>query len=164
MIKFTYNWWGNGNGVSNANWAGMSINNPRILRYADVLLIKAEAIVRSGGDADAAIGIVNQIRKRARESTNDGSVATIPADFALGQNSTAVLEHVFNERRLELAGEEGHRWYDLRRRHLAGEIDLSTWDFSSVRSDFSFEAHHINFPLPGSEVIQNPNMDQNKDY
>lgn len=161
--KYTYNFWG-GDGVSNANWSGMSINNPRILRYADVLLIKAEAIVRSGGSPDAAIAIINQIRDRARKSTNNGTVSAFPANLASGQSAAAVLEHVFNERRLELAGEEGHRWYDLRRRHLAKEINLTTWNFSSVRTDFNFKEFNINFPLPDAEVIQNPKMEQNQGY
>jgi len=164
VIKFTYNWWGFGMGERNAPWSGMSINNPRILRYADVLLLKAEAIVRSGGNTDDAIAIVNQIRERARNSTGDGTVSAVPADIALGQSAADALEIVFEERRLELACEEGHRWYDLRRRHLANEIDLTSWDFSSARADIDFQEFNLNFPLPDGEVIQSPILRQNDGY
>lgn len=143
---------------------GLSENNPRILRYADVLLLKAEAIVRSGGDLNEAIGLVNQIRQRARFSTPDGSEAAVPADHGPQTDPDTVLELIFQERRLELACEEGHRWYDLRRRHMAGEIDLTSWDFSSVRDDFDFAAFNINLPLPENEVLQNANLNQNTGY
>ena len=143
---------------------GLSQNNTRILRYADALLLKAEAIARSGGDLNEAIGLVNEVRQRARFSTADGSEAPVPADYGPQTDQGVVLDLIFNERRLELACEEGHRWYDLRRRHIAGEIDLTSWDFSSVRSDFDFKAFNINFPLPENEVLQNANLNQNTGY
>jgi tetratricopeptide (TPR) repeat protein len=43
-----------------------SVNNPRLLRYADVLLLKAEAVLRSGGSIATAIGLINEVRTRAR--------------------------------------------------------------------------------------------------
>ena len=76
----------------------------------------------------------------------------------------SVLEWIFQERRLELAFEEGHRWWDLRRRHIAGEIDLTKHDFSSTRTDFKFEAKHVYFPLPDREVNDNPNLINNTGY
>jgi len=143
---------------------GLSQNNTRILRYADVLLLKAEAIVRSGGDLNEAIDLVNQIRARARMSTADGSESPVPADYEPQSDPNEVLEIIFRERRVELAAEEGHRWYDLRRRHLAGEIDLTKWDFSSVRDDLEFQEFNLLFPIPAEEVIQNPNLNQNPGY
>ena len=140
---------------------GLSINNPRILRYADALLLKAEAIVRSGGNLDEAIGLVNEIRERARNSEPG---ATVPADLATPATSDEALDLIFAERRRELAFEEGNRWYDLRRRHMAGEIDLTTWDFEALRPDFDFNEFNLNFPLPESEVLQNPNLNQNTGY
>jgi starch-binding outer membrane protein, SusD/RagB family len=140
-------------------------NNPRILRYADVLLLKAEALVRSGGSTSEAIGLINQVRERARMSTKDGTEAAVPADLDENEtNNETILDWIFKERRIELACEEGHRWYDLRRRHIAGEIDLTNWDFSSVRTDFEFKEYNIVFPIPTSEVVQNPNLSQNTNY
>lgn len=152
---------------------GTSINNPRILRYADVLLLKAEAIVRSGGSLSEAIEIINQIRDRARKSTYIASVppsplppeAVVPADRDINETDrNTVLEWVFTERRMELACEEGHRWFDLRRRHMAGEIDLKTWDFGHTQVGGGFQDKHIYFPLPAGEVTNNPNLNQNPGY
>ncbi|MDR1523972.1 MAG: RagB/SusD family nutrient uptake outer membrane protein [Tannerella sp.] len=144
---------------------GISMNNPRILRYADVLLLKAEAIVRSGGNLSEAIGLINQVRERARNSTDDGTPSAIPADRDVSEsNAATVLEWIFRERRLELAFEEGHRWWDLRRRHIAGEIDLKTFDFGSLDTGFKFEDKNIYFPLPSREVVDNPNLNQNSGY
>lgn len=148
-------------------WGGasyeLSVNNPRILRYADVLLLKAEAIVRSGRNMGDAIGLINEIRERARNSGDEVSI--VPSDRDIAESDPAVvLEWIFQERRLELAFEEGHRWWDLRRRHMAGEIDLKDLDFQSLDLNFKFEDNNINFPLPEIEVVENPNMEQNIGY
>jgi hypothetical protein len=142
-----------------------SKNNPRILRYADVLLLKAEAIVRSNGSLSEAIGILNQIRTRARKSTASGVEAAVPANLnAAETNPATVLDWIYKERRIELACEDGHRWYDLRRLHIAKEIDLKTWNFYSKKIDFKFEDKNINFPLPEIETIENRNLKQNAGY
>ncbi len=142
-----------------------SKNNPRILRYADILLLKAEATLRTGGNLKDAIAIINQIRKRARESVVSGSASLVPADRDANEtNSATVLNWIFQERRIELACEDGHRWYDLRRRHIAGEIDLKTLNFNSKRIDFAFKDYNVNFPLPEIETIENKNLKQNTGY
>ena len=142
-----------------------SKNNPRILRYADVLLLQAEAIIRSGGNLSEAIAIINQIRERARNSNTSGEPSQAPANRDITETDrNTVLSWLFHERRIELACEEGHRWYDLRRRHIAGEIDLKSWDFSSKRVDIKFEDYNVNFPLPEQEIIESPNLNQNPGY
>lgn len=143
------------------SWLGLSQNNPRILRYADVLLLKAEAIVRSGGDLAEAIDLVNRVRERARNSEPGASV---PADLATPATREEALDIIFAERRRELAFEEGNRWFDLRRRHMAGEIDLTNWEFDALRTDFDFKEFNLNFPLPEAEVLQSPNLNQNPGY
>jgi len=154
-----------GGNLNPARNNGYNINNPRILRYADILLLKAEAIVRSGGNLADAVALVNQIRTRARFSTEDGMEAAVPANLdATSADRPTVLEWIYEERRRELAIEEGHRWWDLRRRHIAGEIDLKSWDFESMSSDFEFEDFNIRYPLPPNEVVENPNLNQNEGY
>ncbi len=149
-----------------AQWFGSNSNNPRLLRYADVLLLKAEAIVRTSGSMNEAIGLINQIRQRARNSTTTGTPSAVPADRSTSEtNKNTILEWIFQERRLELAFEEGARWVDLKRRHAAGEINLATWDFSSMRTDFAFSAtKNLVFPLPASEVSVNKKLSQNTGY
>ena len=44
---------------------------------------------------------------------------------------------------------------------MAGEIDLKDLDFQSLDLNFEFEDDNINFPLPETEVVENPNMEQN---
>jgi hypothetical protein len=144
-----------------AGFLQLSENNARILRYADVLLLKAEAIVRSNGSLSDAIALVNEVRERAR---NSGDGASMPADLATPASAEEALDINFQERRVELAFEEGHRWFDLRRRHLAGEIDLTTWDFDPIRTDFAFAEKNLYFPLPEVEVLQSQNLNQNPGY
>ncbi|MDW5287238.1 RagB/SusD family nutrient uptake outer membrane protein [Formosa sp. PL04] len=78
--------------------------NARVIRYADVLLMQAEAEIRSGGSESVALGYVNQVRARP-------SVA-LPAINVTG--TQAVLDAIEHERRVELAGEQS-RWLDLKR-------------------------------------------------
>lgn len=141
---------------------GLFVNNPRILRLADVKLLHAEALVRSGGSLSEAIDLINEIRTRARKSASPEAVQ--PENRPMEMDRNQVLEWVFLERRLELAIEEGHRWWDLRRRHIAGEIDLKQLDFSSLDERLEFQDHNIRFPLPNNEVIQNSNLQQNPGY
>ncbi|MEO5998648.1 MAG: RagB/SusD family nutrient uptake outer membrane protein [Chitinophagaceae bacterium] len=78
-------------GDSKANW--------KVLRYADVLLMYAEALNENGKTAEA-VTYVNQVRTRAGLAGYTGlSVAD-------------AREKIYLERRLEL-GMEGHRWFDL---------------------------------------------------
>lgn len=142
-----------------------SANNPRILRYADVLLLKAEAIVQSGGAVADAIGLINQVRTRARLMKAGG---TVPANYpATGQTAAQVMELIRTERLLELSGEESHRWFDLRRWHKGGQINLANWDFSSDQpaANFGFDpSKHLLFPVPLNETDNNPNVKQNPGY
>ena len=144
-----------------------SCNNPRILRYADVLLLKAEAILQSGGNKSAAIDLINQIRTRAR------GAGTVPADLNNTETNTQVImQWIMDERFRELSGEDDHRWFDLKRWNYAGYIDLSTWGtdlngFSSVRTDFDFQTWYnatggkLWFPIPSIETEQNELIVQN---
>ena len=76
-------------------------NNYRVIRYADVLLMAAEAEAQSSGAN--AINHLNKVRERAfGDSTHNYPYA--------GEND--LLEAIYKERRLELAG-EGHRFFDL---------------------------------------------------
>ena len=132
-----------------------SINNPRILRYADVKLLAAEAYLQTG-NTGAALQQVNDIRTRARQSTADGTEAAAPANL-----TTVTLEDIANERLVELAGEMGIRWTDLRRWHAAGYLDLGSWGIEEFGyphdpSSFDFELpKHLLYPIPQSELETN---------
>ena len=98
--------------------------NIRKLRYADILLMKAEAAAQLGKSAEA-VGLVNQVRARARASTRPPgttvgtltyAAATTPAgtlpDLSPSLTGQALLTAIWHERRVELA-EESLRFWDL---------------------------------------------------
>lgn len=138
-----------------------SVNNPRLLRYADVLLLKAEAVLQSGGSTTTAVELINEVRTRAR---NMGG-GTVPANYATAETDrTVIMNWLMNERFLELSG-EGQRWLDLRRWHMQGVITLNNAFFDSRAATMSFEApKHLVLPIPTIETDVNPNIVQNTGY
>ena len=142
--------------------AVLSLNNNRIIRYADVILMKAEAILMSNGSTTAAIDLINQVRTRARDMVPAG---TVPANLSNTESNTAVImQWIMDERMRELAG-EGHRWFDLRRWHIAGLVELNNEFFnSSNAADMDFQEYYLYFPIPTNETDVNPNIVQNPGY
>ncbi|MBV6647313.1 MAG: RagB/SusD family nutrient uptake outer membrane protein, partial [Cyclobacteriaceae bacterium] len=139
-------------------------NNARALRYADILLMQAWAIVETGGTLSDAIALVNQVRTRARDFGGVGN--TIPADHPTTETDVnTVRDWVLNERRVELAFEESHRWFDLRLLHLTNQIDLTTYDFgdAAFADSYDFDAFEIYFPFPDQEV-ETTALNQNTGY
>ena len=136
-----------------------SVNNPRLLRYADVLLLMAEATLQGGGSTADAIGFINQVRTRARLMGG----GTDPADYSTSEtDKSTIMQWIVKERLIELAG-EGQRWFDLRRWNQEGVVTLDNAFFSSIQN-MSFQAKHIYFPIPNSEMDVNPNVKQNDGY
>ncbi|HEX9509737.1 MAG TPA: RagB/SusD family nutrient uptake outer membrane protein [Puia sp.] len=126
--------------------------NHRILRYADVLLMLAEAS-NELGDGGTAEAMVEQIRARAR-----GSNATVLPHIAFqsqGQMRTAIK----NERRWEFAM-EGYRFYDLVRwTPAADKIDAP-----NALGSLGYIPRNALYPIPqpaidlsGGVLVQNPN-------
>ena len=110
-------------------------HNRRILRYADVLLIAAEALNINGKPIDALV-YLNEVRERAR-----GGNGSILPDIT--ETNTELLDDlIFKERRHELAM-EGHRLWDLIRTGRAGEV-LGPLGFISGK--------HELLPIPQSEI------------
>lgn len=92
-----------------------------LMRLAEVYLISAEAAASmSGVPGDdwwvKAVSRVNDIRRRARQST-DGAEASMPKDLAVDECSTSeeLVNMVLWERVMELSG-EGHEWFDTHRK------------------------------------------------
>jgi starch-binding outer membrane protein, SusD/RagB family len=144
-------------------------NNSRVIRLSDVKLMQAEALIQSGGSTTTALALINEVRKRARESA--AKVSALPADRpATETNRTRLMQWVIEERRLELAFEEGTRWYDLRRWQLGGVLrdvyakDLTSWDFGAQSPAFKYTNNNLYLPLPSSELALNANLKQNPGY
>jgi hypothetical protein len=132
---------------------GNGPNNFAYIRYADVILMAAEAALKTQ-DAGKAEDYVNMVRKRAR----NGDPLGVPADL-----SGVTLDDIIMERRMELAM-EGHRFFDLVRwgkqsiltgqelqQYLMGVPQSSTvtCQFTPGKNDF--------FPIPEVEVINSNN-------
>lgn len=110
-----------GIGVENdvSGWTpGYTAVNVNIIRYADVLLMAAEAEIMLG-NAQAGIDLINQVRARAATSLIPGS----PANYECGEYPGVPADPMAalrTERKLELSG-EGHRFFDLVRWGIAAE-------------------------------------------
>ncbi len=130
-----------------------SANDYPVIRYADVLLMYAEAENELGNAAEAHT-YINMVRKRARW---DGTVerSTVPDYANLSQEAfrAAVLE----ERRLEFVA-EGQRWFDLARTHTLETL------VPIAKPGIVPQPKHYLFPVPQREIDLNPNLKQNEGY
>jgi hypothetical protein len=117
------------------------------LRYADVLLMYAEAL-NEQGNAEA-ITYLNQVRSRAGlESITETSQEEL----------RLILE---NERRVEFLS-EGHRWFDLVRTNRAQAV-MNEY-FVDKELNFTLEDHELLMPIPQNEIDIDPNLEQNIGY
>lgn len=117
-------------------------NNFRIIRYADVLLMAAEAFNRSTTPNDAkALTYLNRVRERAFGNTSNNFSGA----------GTALRDAIWNERRLELAM-EGDRFFDL----------VRTGRAASRLTGFVVGKHEV-FPIPQQEV-EISGLTQNSGY
>ena len=117
-----------------------------VLRYADVLLMKAEALNELGRTSEAEVPL-NEVRNRAG------------LDNVTGLSKELFREKVLHERRMELAF-EGQRWFDLVRVNNGqyGIYFLQSIGKSNMSSKF------LLFPIPQKERDANPNLSQNAGY
>ncbi|MEM6342256.1 MAG: RagB/SusD family nutrient uptake outer membrane protein [Bacteroidota bacterium] len=116
--------------------------NAHLMRYADLLLTYAEAIMEiNGGQTNNAIALdaINQVRRRA----------------GLEDLPELNKELMLHERRVEFAF-EGQRWFDLIRSGRAIEI-LSLHGKKPA-------IHNLLFPIPSAEIEINPKLEQNPGY
>ncbi|WP_443946188.1 RagB/SusD family nutrient uptake outer membrane protein [Pedobacter sp. AW1-32] len=122
------------------------LTNSYIIRLADIILLKAEALNElSASGWSASAPLVNQIRNRV----NLGSTtATSQATMRLA---------IENERRLELAF-EGHRWFDLLRTNRAIAVMNAQTNGSGAPLNYNVTAAKLLFPIPQTELDRNPNI------
>ena len=137
-------------------------NNFRSLRYADMLLLYAEALNELNTTPPSkAIECLNRVRNRVNLPKIEDSKYYNGSQIST--NKDAFREHLKIERALELAM-ECVRWVDLKR---WGINDQATLDELKARdSDFNnfIIDKSIRMPIPQSEVDNNPNLNQNDQY
>lgn len=133
-----------------------------MIRLADIILLKAEALNETGNTAGTA-ELVNMIRERV-------SLPSIAASLSKEDMKTAIL----NERRLELAF-EAQRWDDLVRNGVATSVMEALDEYTytcvegepgdPVKMDYSnCSKDHWLLPIPQLEMDANPNLKQNPGY
>lgn len=158
---FTRKYSGMDSGLTRAEIPGFGQNlgnNWRIIRYADVLLMLAEAR-NENGNSSGAVDLINQVRTRAL------------IDPIVEGSQQEVFDAIVNERIMELTG-EGHRFFDLVRWGLADEVLGAGSTIADGRHPKSlagstafFTANQDEFiwiPIP--ELNANPNLTQNPGY
>lgn len=117
-------------------------NNYRSIRFADVLLMAAEAFNRGNLDDTKAQNYLNRVRERAFGNTSNN----------ISASGNALTDAIYHERRVELVG-EGHHFFDLVRTGRGSEID----GFTSNKNEL--------FPIPIEEIqFSNGNWSQNPGY
>jgi starch-binding outer membrane protein, SusD/RagB family len=132
--------------------------NVPLIRFAEVLLLYAEAQNELGGPTEEAYNAFKRIRDRAQLTTPD-----------LGSYTQATFrEAVWKERWHELAYEQ-ITWFDMvRLRKAFNPVTGIFEDFVGhviLSSNEAFQAKHLLFPIPRLEMLNNPNLTtQNPGY
>jgi hypothetical protein len=133
-------------------WSG---SNTIILRYADVLLMFAEALNENGKTAQA-YQYINRVRNRA-------GIDELPEGFSKDQMFQALAD----ERQKEFLM-EGDRWFDLRFRgmdYLGQEMnEYKPNAYLDRNKNIQVGAHHILFPIPEEQIQVKPVLQQNPGY
>lgn len=145
-------------------WGASSLNFI-LIRYADVMLMKAEALIEQNKNLDEARQLINDIRRKASRSVD---AAYAPVDCnpmianysvneypATGWSQDYARKAVRTERRVELAM-EGLRWFDLVRWGIAVETMnayyLSEGKVRSYYQGADLSENEIYFPIPVNQV------------
>jgi hypothetical protein len=124
------------------------------LRYADILLMYAEAKNEDTGPDASVYDAINQVR--ARQGINMPAV-----DQGVYDTKEELRDFIRNERRVELAL-EGHRYFDIKRWEIA-HIKLPTMK-NAVGTQMVFEMRNYYLPFRQSELDNNTKLRQTDDY
>ena len=137
--------------------------NRAYMRYADNLLMYAEACLALGDEATAK-QYINKIRARVGLPDAGTQPFAVNGNVVASPTTEQLLRH---ERRMELAM-EGHRWFDLVRwggtkAHMEAYQDTESDAARSHLATF-VEGKHELFPIPQKEIELNPALTQNPGY
>lgn len=144
---------GAGNTIYPLSHASRGPINTKVIRYADVLLMYAEACVENDNTTTAKWAL-EEVRKRARGS-NTAILPAFPNYRGYTDIKPDLIKAIRHERRIELAM-EGHRWFDLTRWGIAKEVmdaykATETPEVKQQMADFIAGKHEL-FPIPEEEI------------
>lgn len=134
-------------GAASNGWTGGEGINYVVMRYAELLLIHAEALIEQNQRLQEAVNDINKVRSRP-------GVNMPPIQLAGQQVLREKLRH---ERRVELAL-EGHRFFDMIR---WGESYAAPLLAAQGKTNFQYKKHKL-FPIPQAEMDLNPLLTQNQ--
>lgn len=145
------------NNMANLPVAGQSSINNIVIRYADVLLAKAEAMIELNKDVPGAVALMNRIRTER----TDVKILTLPTTLSQA-DARQKLRH---ERRIEFAL-EGLYWSDIRRWNIGKDLyPLVIRDHQGGTIETRFPNGYLPYynllPIPVSEISLNPGLKQN---
>ena len=132
------------------------------MRYAEVLLIAAEALNETGQTAEA-IGYLNELRARVRNRSKDpDDDSNHPADLPASMGQEEAWQAIWNEWSLELCF-EWKRWYNLVRRDSLISVISRHVPFVTGQP-VNPQPYHIFLPIPQFEFEVTDGLVQNKGY
>jgi len=140
-------------GVTATGNGRASEQNYSMLRYAEVLLIAAEALNEVSPGTTEADNYVNRVRTRARNS-NGVTSGLFPADVS-GLSQSDFRDMVLEDRKWEFAF-EFKRWYDIARRRMGPEV-FGASGLEGFKAGFDENQDYL-YPLPADELERNPNL------
>jgi len=130
-----------------------------VIRYADVILAKAEALIETGLDISGGIELINRIRTER----NDVKMFTHPLSLTK-EEARKALRH---ERRIEFALEGIYRWADIKRWEIGPELyPLPIYGTNGALVETRYASGYQlpkdrYLPIPNQELSMNPNLTQN---
>ncbi|MCG8311414.1 MAG: RagB/SusD family nutrient uptake outer membrane protein [Cytophagales bacterium] len=136
--------------ADDGGWAS-SLANWRNIRYADVLLMYAEAENEVNPGSANALQRLNEVRQRVN----------MPDYTPLDQED---LRKAIRDERVRELSIEGHRWFDLLRWGIAADRFTNHPELRENSSGTFIPGKHEYLPVPQVDVDNNPNLDQNPAY
>ncbi|MEJ6979476.1 RagB/SusD family nutrient uptake outer membrane protein [Pedobacter sp. P351] len=144
-----------------------SVANYILYRYADVLLMKAEALAIITGSEMEVVSIINRIRSRAK------ALSSTQRQVDASSSSAELLDYILEERQREFAF-EGKRWFDILRfarrdeSYKARLIEVATTNIPDVAKRTAEarlqDKNSWFFPVPQSELLADKTLTQNPFY
>lgn len=149
---------------SAGNVAGQNTNTV-VIRYAEVLLIKAEAENELNGPTQAAYNAINEVRKRAYWSPYRQQYLQPAAgsDIELAGLSQDGFREALRKERWNEFILEGQRWFDLIRWHILIKTVKENTDPADLKYQNVSKRNYL-LPIPNNQIELNPNLKQNWGY
>ncbi|WP_300601297.1 RagB/SusD family nutrient uptake outer membrane protein [Niabella sp.] len=147
LLKKYTNFYKNEEGANSMYNAANNNNNLRIIRFAEVLLLHAEACIKNGNLPDA-ITDLKRIRKRAGLNENKAWAG-----------ATDLMNEVIRQNELEFFF-EGHRFFDLKRWYTPAEMK-QIFVNNQKQGANNFQPKHYYLPIPEAEINTNTAIQQN---